>query len=204
MSLALLSIVVPMSLLATFRLTGILKGPIKISETTTLEALKWEFERSSQTVTIEDMLRSSYSSNELSAALHLEVVDYLQHTGAIDYDSVRIVVSINSTTKPKVSMESVHVIIGEDSRDSRVNWDSSDFYFKNLSLIERTDYAEAIVRLAGINHPSHIYFSATAFWKLPSLNIRTHQIEALYELTYYNGTAYKKIIQPFELRILER
>lgn len=44
--LTLLSVVVPVSLLVTFRLTGILpepERPITIAETITLDTIKWEF-----------------------------------------------------------------------------------------------------------------------------------------------------------------
>lgn len=211
-SLTLLSIVVPMSLLATFRLTGILQGPITISETTTLEALKWEFQRPSQTVTIDDELESSYSSEELSATLHIVAALYVENTATIDYDAVFMVVVINSTaTSPNAFIENVYVAFHENYERSRVNWDGTEFYFDNLSLVERAeagisrkDYAKAHIRLAGVNHPNNVYLSAIAIWKLRSPNTQTHQIEVVYELTYYNGTAYNKIIQQFQLKILGR
>lgn len=209
-SLTLLSIVVPMSLLAAFRLTGILRGPITISETTTLETIKWEFQRPDQFVYIDDRLEPSHSSEELLATFHIGVEVYLERTATIGYDAVFMRIMINSTaTSPDAFIENVYVVFHENYERSKVNWDGTEFYFDGLSLVERAeagitekDYAKAYIRLAGIDHPNNVYLSAIAIWKLRSPNTQNHQIEVICELTYFNGTVYKKIAQPFQLKIV--
>lgn len=209
MSLTLLSIIVPMSLLATFRLTGILQGPVTISKTTTLETVKWEFQRPSQTVTLGDTLESSYTNDEISAAMHVILGSYIENTATIDYDAVSIAVVINSTTtNPNGFIENIYFVFSEDYRASKVELQETDFDIKNLSLVRKAegingkDSIKAFIKLTGVNHPNNVYLLATAFWKLLTPNIQTHQMEVVYELTYYNGTAYKKIIQPFQQKII--
>lgn len=210
-SLTLLSIVVPMSLLATFRLTGILQGPMTISETTTLDAVQWEFERPNpypQGVPIDKKLDATYAADGLSTTLCLWIYDYVDSVAGHDF--IIMAMRVNSTaTDFDVFIESVQVVSGKDSQPSTVDWVDTYFDFKNLSLVDlshgRTngeDYKKAFVRLTGVNHPSKVYFSMRAVWFLLTPNIQTHQMELSYEVTYYNGTAYKKIIQPFQLKIV--
>lgn len=205
-ALFVLSVVVPVSLLTTLRLTGILSERVAARETITLELVKREFGRPSQTMVLGDVLRSPYASSEVSGVLQLTVADYLEHTGAIHYDTVRIVVSINLTaTNLNGSIESVNILFSEDSGRTRVNLDLSDFFLENLSLFEHTNYnSKALIGLTGVNHPGNIYFSATALWKLPSTVTQTEKMRVSYELVYYNGTFYKKVIQPFQIRVVGR
>lgn len=208
-SLTLLSIVVPVTLLATFRLTGILQGPLKISETEILEPVKWEFERPNQTVPIVDRLEASYSSDGLSAILGLTIAIYIENTTIILHDDILMALVINSTTTSKNGfIDDVYVAFSGDSQKSKVELLETDFDFKNFSLIEkvegmtRRDELKAFIRLAGVNHTSNAYGRVIAVWELMSPNNQTHELEIIYEIIYYNGTAYKKIVQPFQLKIL--
>ena len=207
-SLTLLSIVVPMSLLATFRLTGILQGPITISETITLEAVKWDFQRPSQTVTLDDELESSYISDEISAIMRVLMGKYSDDDPAFASDFVTIGVTTNLTvTNLNSFVESVYVVIRKD-RQSTVDWTETELYFENLSLVERVEgyrwITQTYIRFSDLNHSNSVYLSAAFFWSLLTPNDQTHELEVSYELTYYNGTAYKKIVQPFQLEIIGR
>ena len=75
-SLTLLSIVVPMSFLTMFRLAGILQEPLAISETKTLEPLKWKIERPSYTIDIDDEVNSFYNDENISVNSSVYVYIY--------------------------------------------------------------------------------------------------------------------------------
>lgn len=208
-SLTLLSIVVPMSLLATFRLTGILQEPMTISETIMLDAVQWEFERPDHYVYLDDKLEALYINDELSATLRVVMGTYTDNAVAYSgADVVTMGIEINSATiNPKGFIERVHVVLRKDYKTS-IDWINTNLDFKNLSLVNLAEGYErstrAYIGLAGVNHTRSVYLWATGTWILLTSKDQTHQMEVVYELTYYNGTAYKKIIQPFQLKIIGR
>jgi len=215
-ALFVLSIVVPVGLLTTLRLSGVLKGPITISETTTLKAVKWEFQRPvpDQSIDIYDNLDATYVDNGLSATFRLEIWKYIN--GSMSWippgDWVDMGIRINATIiNPNGFVNGVNVIFRNDSRPSHVNLLRTYLKFSNLSLVDIKEdrnlesYTKAYIKLSAVNHQNRIYFSAFAHWNLlDASSDLTHQMELTYELTYYNGTAYNKIIQPFQLSVFGR
>jgi len=212
-ALFVLSIVAPVSILASLRLTGILQEPITISETTTIDAIEWAFERPYHDVCINDRVEAAYVRDGLSAAFCVVIGTYSENQVAYDgNDIITIGLELNSTViDPNGFMESVNVVFRTDSQPSLIDWVYTYLNFQNLSLVDFTSgwttevsHKEAYVRLAGLNHPERISIWATAVWSLLTQNDQTHQREITYELTYFNGTAYKKIIQPFRLKVVGR
>ncbi len=207
-ALLLLSIVAPIGILISLRLTGILQQPITISETKTLETIKWEFERPNQTITLNNELDSSYTSDEMSAIMRVLMGTYSDDDPAFNYDFVIMEVTTNLTVANLNSfVEGVYIVISKDSQ-STVSWLGTELRFENLSFIERVGgyrrNTQAYIRLTGVNRSSSVYLSAAFLWALLTPNNQTHQMEVDFELTYYNGTAYKKVIQPFQLKIIGR
>jgi hypothetical protein len=63
-SLALLSIMIPVGLLATFRLTGVLEEP-PTPEIITTETVKWSMQRPAETIfEIGETIENSYADND--------------------------------------------------------------------------------------------------------------------------------------------
>jgi len=204
-ALFILSIVVPLGFLTTLRLTGILPEPI--TETTTLETIKWEFQRPNQSVILDETLKSQYSSGEISTITRIRIGKYANDDPILG-DFVTLGVSTNLTTiVPNTFVASVYVVLDMDNQSS-IGWlitDGISYDAENLSL---TGYAgghqglRAYVSLKGVEQPKSAYFSAGTYWFLRTPHSQTHQLEVAYELTYYNGTAYKKVVQPFQLKLL--
>lgn len=199
-------------MLVAFRTTGILKEPPKL-EIINLEAVKWEFQRPNQYVIITDKLESTYVSDCLSVSMYVLMVSYHNNSKYHnDNDYLRIIVMINSTsTNPNCFVESVYVTFRKDSQPSLVDWLGSSLNFKNLSLFDYSsgwtigeNHRGAYVRTTNVNHSSQIYFQATAEWSLLTLGNQTHQTEVVHELTYFDGTVFKRIIQPFQLKVVGR
>lgn len=206
-ALFVLSIVVPVGVLVSLRLTGVLQEPIIISETIPLETIKWTFERPNQTVDIFKVVETFYNNDGLTANPKIHIWDYVDRPyGGYYFDCLYMAISINSTiTNQDGFIESVYVILNKD-QSSQINWMDTDFHFENLSLLERVygykSNMQAYVKLTGANHSNSVYFSSRVDWSLISPNNQTHQMEVAYELTYFNGTVYKKVVQPFQLRII--
>lgn len=208
-ALFLLSIVVPVGLLVGFKLTGLLGEPAKITETITLEPVTREFERPNQDVHLNYSLESSYSNNEILAKMCLLIGGYHEDDPLLS-DHITIRVKMNLTgADPNFSIENVYLIFRDIYQGSSLYFLRTDVNFQsaNLSLVKIVDgingenNTKASISLAGLNHPNDVYLQWNAIWSLHSLNTQDHELNATYEVTYYNGTAYNKIVQPFNVQI---
>jgi len=183
---------------------------ITITKNTTLDPVVWTLQRpdANQHVIIEDKLESIYSSDGLSAAFYMWLLEYVPRVGSLDYDFLWVRLDISTTTtNPNGFIESVYVVVYKD-QESQVGWQEDDLYLENLSLVASVDgywwAKEAYVKLADVNQTSSVYAETTALWKLLTPNTQSHQLEVAFEITYYNGTAYNKTVQPFQLNIVGR
>lgn len=206
-ALLLLSIVVPVSLLTTFKLTGLLGEPSTMAETITLQPITWMFDRPYNYTVFDKNLQAPYSSDCMTGTFELDVVDYLESIGA-QPATVRMVVSINLTNNKNVSIENVHLTFNDTYQGSGLEFQHTnvDYQFVNLSLVKIVDATSGInnyafISLAGLNYPSHVYLYWVTYWKLSSLHTQSHELNATYDVTYYNGTAYNEIVQPFQVQI---
>ncbi len=203
----LLSIVIPISLLATFKLTGFLQNPATIAEIITLESVEWEFERPYEYTVFDKILRVPYSSDCFSGTFDFVVIDYIENVSDLD-DRVLMITSINLTgVNYDAFAENIYVGFYEDYKQSRMNWLHSDFNPVNLSIIkfaeglnEKNDL-KIFINLASVNHSNNVYFYAPVYWSLGSQNTQNHELKVIYEILHFNGTTYNKIIQPFKLFI---
>lgn len=207
----LLSVIAPMGLLATFRLAGILKEPLTISENKTLDAVSWSVERPAASIHIGDLLRHFYDG-DVSVNYAVFIDDYLGVSW--DYGGSDVInMQINVTASiGKGFIYSANITFWENYKSSFVNffediaWPKYYAYVENLSIISRKDWLiepglKAFVELAGLNNPKSVSFSCFVDWVLRSPQNYTHQLEVRFELVYFNGTAYKRLTQPCMLKI---
>ena len=181
---------------------------ITIAENMTLDPIVWTFQRPNESVIILDKLNATYTG-DLSANMYVLILYYENESrfvGGCDY--LRMSMAINATTSnPDGFIESVNIVAQKDQQ-STVDWLGTQFEFENLSLAARAvGYrweTQAYIKLAGVNHTSSVRAKALVLWDLRTLNTQSHQLEIAYEITYYNGTAYNKLVQPFQLNIVGR
>jgi hypothetical protein len=206
-SVVLLAVVLPISLVVALQLTD--RG-IVIAENTMLDPVVWTFQRpneSVQFVYIDEKLNAPYVGDGLSANMYVMIGIY--HENALAYggcDHLSMLMAINATVGNAGGfIESVHVVAQKD-QTSEVAWLGTLFDFENLSLADRADgyrrNTYAYIKLASVNHTSSVHAEATVEWNLLTPNTQSHQLEVAYEITYYNGTAYNRVVQPFQLNII--
>ena len=199
--LAILGIILLLGLLATYILQELAQP-----QAVTLEIIEWEIKRPNQTVTLEDALKSLYSNSEMSTMMCVEIGTYSNDDPAFASDFVIMEMTANLTvTTPNGFVESIYIILHKDNQ-SRIDWVNTLFDFENLSL-HRVQQGflrvnEAYLELMGLNQPSNVHARAPAIWWLPTPSKHSHQLETTFEFTYFNGTAHKKVIQPFQLRLI--
>jgi len=203
-----LSIVVPVGLLTTLRLTGVLKESLIIAETKTLETVEWEFQRPDNYLAILKTLRVPFVQNGLSATFNLIINHYDPNTLSINFDEVSITIMMNFTvTHPHAFIRSVNVAFSMDNHSRLGMLVTRDITrsAENLSLTGHSwshEGTKAYISFEGIGQPRSAYLSTWDYWILISSFDQIHQLEVAYELIYNNGTAYKKLVQPFQLNLL--
>jgi len=200
-----------MGLLASFRLTGILSGPIAIAETITLETVKWESERPYTNIDIKESIRGFYK-NEIELLSEISVDDY--HSSSLEYGgSGYIALVVNVTTHLQAGfVNSVSILLYEDYENSEINffnvdtWPKFHAHVENLSIADYSHYQlgkglKAFIKMTSVNRPKGAHFDGPLHWILRSPQDRSHSLEVAIEIVYYNGSAYSKVVQPFQLRI---
>ena len=179
---------------------------ITIAENTTLDPVEWTFQRPNESVDILNKLNATYTG-DLSVNMYVLILHYKNNSIFVgDYDYLRISMAINATVGNAGGfIESVHVVAQKD-QTSEVDWLETQFEFENLSLAARADgyrkNTHAYIKLAGVNHTGSVRAKAIVEWTLLTPNTQSHQLEVAYEIVYYNGTAYNKVVQPFQLNIV--
>jgi hypothetical protein len=204
-------VIVPIGLLTTFRIGGILRGPLTISENKTLDAVSWSMERPAGSIKIGNLLRH-VCSGDVSVNSTVFIDDYHDHFsdyGGSDFMNMQVNVTA-SVGGGFINL--INITFWEDYESSQVNFFEDNAWPKyyanaeNLSIIRHDDFRagpglKAFVELSGVNSPKSVSFGCFADWVLRSPQNYTHQMEIRFELVYFNGTAYKSIVQPFQLQI---
>lgn len=206
-----LSIVVPVGLLTTFRLTGIVQEPATITETITLEPARWESEPILYNIDIWDVLETTYNNSEISLAQSILVEDYSDEVLAFDGSNTLTVCANTTATATNGYIYEVYWSFREDYENSRVDllWGEKwRVKLGNLSLISYVHWlngdAKAFFDAGNANGSSSVYLWFPGIhWVLRSINSRneTRLLEITCEVTYFNGSTFKKIVQPFHLVI---
>jgi len=186
---------------------------VVVSETTVLETVEWQIERPADNINIWDATNASYESNEVSMNPLIFIDDFHGNSGLYDgSDYIAMVVKINASVSEGF-VHLVNVTFWENYEGSQVDffednaWPKRFINLENLSVTCHNDFflfsrgLKAFVELAGVNHPKKVSFGCITHWILRSPKNYTHQLEIRFELVYFNGTAYKKIVQPLLLKV---
>jgi len=204
-----LSIIIPMGTLTTLKLAGFL-APAPI-ETVTLPTKQWTFQRPypDKDVDILEKLEATYVNHEISLNITQEIIDFIP--GLMSWtppgDYLRFALFVDAAVDGCV--QSVEILFCNDTHPSFVWIKKTSIELVNLTVAycKETDETEGIthIMLAGTNKSNKIHFKAECFWFLcdSSPTAPTHQLQILYTITYHNGTALKKLTQPFQLTILK-
>jgi len=203
----LLSIIVPVSLLTSFKLTGLIAEPQTIAETTTLEPIEWSFARPSEPYPVfGKFLQAYYTCENAFGNFDLIVFDYAQNFSDELPARVLMMTKINLTVNPEAFIESVSITFYDNQTLSKILFSELDFEFQNLSCTN-LNYGygsgmKAYLRAVGVKRPTTILLSTIVYWKLFSPISQTHCLNVIYEIVYYDGATYKKILQPYILQIV--
>ncbi|MEM3459134.1 MAG: hypothetical protein QXN36_00890 [Candidatus Bathyarchaeia archaeon] len=218
-------IVVPVGLFVTFKLTERTSEPQTIAETATLEPVRWEFERPAYTAGVTENLEWENLTAAFCGSDYLMSSRVTIYTCVGDWDGawdspfggqvLWISVSAN------ISLPSGYITYGNVSfledreKSSKISfysfqrslndYDNMTFTFSWLSPVS---YAhglrgkqKAYFNMIGLNAPREASFWRIFYWILYSPYNQTHTLKIDIQFTYFNGTVYKRVIQPFVLKV---
>jgi len=194
----------PVGLLTGLKLMGM--APTARLEIITLAPVAWQFNRTSAVTRIQDTLSATYADDAGQMSFSVTAGTYVGPSIPIPAYSLNL--GINFVAKPfsrDFSVRSVLVTFGKDTQPSLIHLMETYISFENLTLRALSVGGEqAGVLLLGNNSQGGVgcQFSAAAYWYISTPNNVTSQRQVDFEITYFNGTAYKRTIQPFDLTLL--
>jgi len=207
-TLLILSVLIPIGLLSTFKLTGILSSPATIAETTTLNAAIWKIDPMMGIFNIWGQVKRNYEIGEISTVQCIDISDFNDKSGEYGgSDTLGMNITLAATVKSGF-VNRVYISFREDYENSIV-------YLHNLELLKLSNLTEinygdwlrgdvkAFLETSNPSRLSNVYLHTPVAWILRSANKgnQTRLLEIDYEITYFNGSIYKKIIQPFQISI---
>jgi hypothetical protein len=209
-SIALLTIMVPMSLLVTIRLTRVLPEP-KTPENVIAEPVNWNMSRPKDIIRVNEKIRNFYVDEVASVDLRILVDYYTENdwTYAFGKDLLRLFIYTN-TSVFEGFIESLDIYFREEGNSSMV-WIYQDpdwISLVNLKIRSITDRyynvendIKAYIKAVSVNQPKYVYMSRPIGWQLLDQNNLNHELEIALEFTYRNGPVYKKVMMPIFLQV---
>ncbi len=217
MAFFILSLVVPIGLLTALKSTGVLHGPVVVSETRTLETMDWSFERPTSLQPLDLWYKiEKTDSTDISMNFTIFIGNYIPKS---EYGGSSLV-NMNSSLSASLSrgyIENVNITFSDEYLDSFVRIPQVELggasqtlaVWNNLTATGYSDFLsgmgkteKAFMNLKGTNQPMSIYLRISPEWALRSPSSQTQQFSVNIEVTYFNGILHKKVIQPFSLRLI--
>ena len=197
-----------MGLLATFKLTGFFQGPNTIAETITLEASEWKCERPSIPWRLtNERTQISYNNDELFFFYDLWLGIYTTGWFSTSYNPNTYIGLWNLTVSVNEGfIQGIQINFSEGYENSLINLPEPSYgNYSNLSLSKVIDCddpqpqnnTKASLSYTGIDRPVQVSLTRESLlWLFKSPYNYTHTLEISSEITYFNGTVYKKLVKP--------
>ena len=225
-ALSLLAVVLPVSLLATLRLTGILTGILpEPLETITVDTVSWQMDRPeldyADSLHINETIQNGYSNNDTTIGIAVHLFDYVEDWNEIPYGRHKdgIAFRVDVAAAVAEGFESFFVV-----RFRAVDAYSTIYIerqFGNVSGQYLATYNATIIALRAVSkewmdghwhNVGEAYVKAEStssqcglrgqiHWVFNDQNTEDHQLEASLEFTYFNQTASQKTVMPIILEM---
>jgi hypothetical protein len=209
LSLTVLAIIIPIGLLATFKLTGIIPEPPIITETITAETITWNMTRPEEATGFAGrIIENNYNVNGTNVRLSIHITSYLENEEQFG-DCLWF--SVNATaTVQQGFIYSVNIRFSQTDENAflLVSKQTEWIKLENLKITslstEATYSSEAHLYTTGVNNPKTCTLENPVFWYFLDINENNldHWATITLETTYFNGTAYRKVTMPLQIGVL--
>jgi hypothetical protein len=207
--MTLLSILVPLSLLVTLRLTGVLPEP-PTPETITIDAVGWDTTRPAFLKRIDEWAENSYSQSAISASLKVHIDFYFENSlswGGLDglmfivYCNVNLSEGYLHSVTVEFTQIDNHAAIDIDAGEELDHITATSLSVEKIVdfVLGKTGYLEA----TGVDRPKEVFLRFPAAWMFTDENNINHTLSATTTLTYFNGTTYQKVKIPIQMEIFQ-
>jgi hypothetical protein len=198
-----LSLVIPISLIVSFRAANVTHEPLAIAETLTLGTVSREFERPGLVISYVNETVETHYSGDIAVNQSIELCAFSNED--FDYGgSACLEMRFNVTAQVNGGfIEALNLTLEDGYESARI--DESRYIMDMSGLLVSHSSADferkVFVQLSGVDCPKNVSFCLPFSWVLYSPYTQAHQLDVTSEITYYNGTVYKKVIQPFQLKL---
>ena len=205
-SAALLSILIPISLLATSRLAGITPEPLT-PETVQVETVNWKTFRPSQDdETIFHRTQSTYQDASVFIELNVTLCKYEENGIYWPFEggdgfNLRLTATAN-LTNGFVHSFVIRFYNGDSNSSLAVHRDPDAIRLHNVDLKDIVDLEPtSSVTALGIGQPGNSMLEIFPLWVFHDQNSIDHQMTVTLETIYFNGAAYREIVMPIQLEV---
>jgi hypothetical protein len=196
-----MSIVIPVGLFTSLKFAGIGQPPNL--ETITLDPVSWQFRRTniSGFVRIDKFLNASYTDSAGQMRFSVYLGTYVP-PDTVPY-SLQVAPSFSATPLSKdFTVVGVVFSFGRDIHPSLIDVEEATVIHDNLSLKGYSSGQLAYVQCAGNSPSVGVDCWFLAWWYLSFTGEVTFSREITCSVTYFNGSVYRNVIQPFDLTLL--
>jgi len=198
----LMSIVIPVGLFTGLKFAGV-GQPLK-AETITLSPVEWLFDRVHVTDFnhIDKVLNTTYTDSVCQLRFSVFLGTYF------NTDRLPCMLELAphfsaSSLSNAFTVVSVVFSFGEDVHPSLIDlWTGAVITYDNLSLVGFSSGQLAYVQFAGNSSSNNVDCDFPASWILSYATNVTYSRELTCSVTYFNGSEYKNVKQPFNLSLL--
>jgi len=213
-SAALLSILIPISLLATSRFTGILQEPL-MPETIEAETVNWNITRpllnSGDAVPLHKTIVNSYEDSSILTRFEVNVGAYYEDYAESFfpfYGNDGLEIRLNATAEvTKGFVHSIAFSFSQQEGNATLEiWnDPKAMELYNVKLANLHDawlIEETYAEFYGENQSQRCGVEIQVAWVFFDKNRMDQQIATTLELVYFDGTTYRKAVLPILLKVL--
>jgi hypothetical protein len=194
------ALILPISLLTTLKLTGIIPEPQQ-PETTTLEPLTWRMERPLAFMDIK-MAESNYFNNDVLVNLTVFAACYFEHSSGWPYygrDGITLM-SFASITVRQGFIRAILIKYHPDTNTTIILLKQDFLVAENMTVKDWRGFgsslSEAYMMAEVLNTPCSLH--TQSYWIFEDEN-EEHKLWITLEVVYFNGTLYKKVVVPIIL-----
>jgi hypothetical protein len=170
-----------------------------------LAPVTWQFNRTSAPSTVIDQtLNAAYAENAAELAFSVQLGSYREPGPEPTY-TLNFEINFSAEAmSSEFSVKSVLLTFGNDSQPSQIWLPSELMSLENLTLKASADGYEAGALWLGSNTQDGIgcQLSARGYWFLETPNSVSSHRQIDLQTIYYNGSAYERVTQPFDLTLL--
>jgi hypothetical protein len=197
----LLSMLIPISLLATLRMVGIVPEPLGIR----VEGIKYSMNRPSNTKDVDVWTNNSYTDSGSSIDFSVLIKYYIEnHQERGDHIELKMLLEAN-TDYGFIRSVLLRLSRGDTQAYLDIMEDTDWIILQNLSIekiLDQRESNEAYVEAISPNRSKQALLAMFVFWMFVDENDVNHWAAITAEVTYFNGRTQQEVILPINVEVL--